>query len=129
MSFATSRRPVAEKLGLGPDVRLLVLGTELPDLGEPDADAVTHDADVVIVGCASADDVAEYLPTAWRERRNGGRLWLAYRKGMRTFTRADIGAAVEASGLGLTWFRQVSIDDTWSAIWFKHRCEFGQLNH
>ena len=48
---------------------------------------------------------------------------------MRTFTRADIGAAVEASGLGLTWFRQVSIDDTWSAIWFKHRSEFGQLNH
>ena len=55
--------------------------------------------------------------------------WICYRKGRKEFTRDDLGAAVEALGLDLTWFRPTAIDRTWSAIWFKHQSEFKNLNH
>ena len=80
------------------------------------------------VGCDAASQIE--LPASHRhERRSGGRLWICYRKGRKGFSRNDIGAAVDATGLDLTWFRQTSIDATWSAIWFKHRSEFKTLNH
>ena len=83
---------------------------------------------MVVVACETRSDVERFAVEALRARRDAGRLWFAYRKGRRDFTRADLGAALDAQGLGLTWFRQIAIDATWSAIWFKHRGEFKTLN-
>lgn len=46
-------------------------------------------------------------------------------QGPQGVTPGDLGAVADALGLDLTWFGQTAIDDTWSAIWFKHRSEFG----
>jgi hypothetical protein len=127
-AFKASTRPVAERLGLRADTRLLALGTLLPGWERWPGLRVEDDADVVVVGCEAKADIERFALAAWRARRDGGRLWFAYRKGRRDFTRADLGAALDAQDVGLTWFRQVAIDETWSAIWFKHRTEFKTLN-
>ena len=129
MTFKPSDRPLAERLGLSPGSRLLVLGTPLPGMDDWDVVRVDDDVDVVIAACLSRGDVLDLVPRAWAARRPAGRLWVAYRKGRRDLTRTDIGEAVEGLGLGLTWFRQTSVDDVWSAIWLKHRTEFRTLNH
>jgi hypothetical protein len=128
MAFASSSRPVAERLGLSEGNRFLALGTPLVGSEGWPGERVEDDADVVVVSCETTADVERFARHALQARRDGGRLWFAYRKGRRGFTRADLGAALDAQGLGLTWFRQIAIDATWSAIWFKHRREFKTLN-
>jgi hypothetical protein len=128
MAFKPSGRSVTERLGLSADTRLLTLGVPVPGWERWPGVRVDGDAEVVVVGCGVASDVERWARTAWRARRDGGRLWFAYRKGRREFTRAQVGAALEGQGLGLTWFRQIAIDGTWSAIWFKHRSEFKTLD-
>jgi hypothetical protein len=98
MAFKASTRPVAERLGLCDDTRLLALGTPLPGWERWPGWRVEDDADVVIVGCETVSDVERIAAVAWRARRDGGRLWFAYRKGRRDFTRADLGAALDAQG-------------------------------
>jgi hypothetical protein len=129
VTFKRSDRSLPERLGLSPGSRLLALGTPLPGMDEWDVLRVGEDADVAIAACVSLGDVFDLVPKAWAARRAGGRLWVAYRKGRRDLTRTDLGEAVEALGLGLTWFRQTSVDAAWSAIWLKHRTEFRTLNH
>jgi len=129
VSFKPSDRPLPERLGLSSGSRLLVLGTPLAGMDDWDVVRVGDDADVVIAACLALGDVLELVPRAWAARRPGGRLWVAYRKGRRDLTRTDLGEAVEGLGLGLTWFRQTSVDEVWSAIWLKHRTEFRTLNH
>jgi hypothetical protein len=129
VTFKPSDRPLAERLGLSSGSRLLVLGTPLPGMEGWDVVRAGDDADVVIAACMSVEDVLGFVPRAWAARRPGGRLWVAYRKGRRDLTRTDLGEAVEGLGLGLTWFRQTSVDEVWSAIWLKHRTEFRKLNH
>ncbi len=128
MAFKRSTRSVAERLGLWADTRLLTLGAPLPRSERWPGVRVEDDADVVVVGCATMSDVERFALSAWQARRDGGRLWFAYRKGRRDFTRAALGAALEGQDPGLTWFRQIAIDETWSAIWFRHRSEFKTLN-
>jgi hypothetical protein len=128
MAFRASSRSVAERLGLAESTRFLALGPPLPGSEGWLGERVEDDADVVVVACETTSDVERFAVEAWRARRDAGRLWFAYRKGRRDFTRADLGAALDAQGLGLTWFRQIAIDATWSAIWFKHRGEFKTLN-
>jgi hypothetical protein len=128
VTFKPSDRPLPERLGLSPGSRLLVLGTPLPGMDDWDVVRVGDDADVVIAVCMSVEDVLGLVPRAWAARKPGGRLWVAYRKGRRDLTRTEIGEAVEGLALGLTWFRQTSVDEVWSAIWLKHRTEFRTLN-
>jgi len=109
--------------------RLLVLGAPPPGTDDWDVVRVGDDADVVVVACLSLADVLDLVPRAWAARRPEGRLWIAYRKGRRNLTRTHLGEAVEGLGLGLTWFRQTSVDEVWSAIWLKHRTEFRTLHH
>lgn len=128
MALGSSSRPVAEHLGLSESDRFPALGTPLPGSEGWPGERVEDDADVVVVSCETTSDVKLFARPALQTRRDGGRLWFAYRKGRRDFTRADLGAAIDAQGLGLTWFRQIAIDATWSAIWFKHHGEFKTLN-
>ena len=129
MTFKPSDRPLPERLGLSSGSRLLVLGTPLPGMDDWDVVRVGDDADVVIAACSSVGDVLDLVPRAWAARRPAGRLWVAYRKGRRDLTRTDLGEAIEGLGLCLTWFRQTSVDEVWSAIWLKQRTEFLTLNH
>ena len=128
MAFQSSSRPVAERLGLSESGRFLALGTPLPGSEGWPGERVEDEADVVVVSSETTSDVERFASPALQVRRDGGRLWFAYRKGRGDFTRADLGAALDAQGLGLTWFRQIAIDKTWSAIWFKRRGEFKTLN-
>jgi hypothetical protein len=129
MSFRESSRSASQKLGIEPQTRLLLLGRPLPEAIALGGIVVDGDADVVLITCASAQDVIDHLATGLARRLPDGRLWLAYRKGNRKFTRAQLGAAVDSLVLDLTWFRQASLDDEWTAIWFKRRVEFRTLNH
>lgn len=94
-----------------------------------DGTVVDDSTDVVVITCDSAQDVLDNLAIGLALRRPDGRLWLAYRMGGWEFTRSHVGAAVDSLNLDLTWFRQISLDDQWSAIWFKRRTEFRALNH
>lgn len=129
MAFRRSPKPVGDKLGIEPGSRVLVLGT--PPAGSEGwpGDRVTGDADVVVIGCRTVTDAAALVPDGLAAGRPTGRMWLAYRLGDDALTRSMLGDAVEALGLELTWFRQVSLDDGWSAIWFKRRSEFRRLRH
>jgi len=127
MVFVPSTRTPSEKLGIAEGTRLLVLGVAPNGADQWPGERVTVDADVVLVGCAAASDVVSLVPVALAARRPDGRLWLAYRLGRRDFTRTNLGEAVEARGLDLTWYRQVSLDAGWSAIWFRRRSEFRSL--
>jgi hypothetical protein len=129
MSFEPSSRSAAQKLGIEAQTRLLLLGSPLPESIALAGIVVDGDADVVLIVCADAQDVTGNLMTGLAHRLPDGRLWLAYRKGDRRFTRAQLGAAVDSLELDLTWFRQASLDDKWTAIWFKRRVEFRTLNH
>ena len=129
MSFKPSSRSATQKLGIDARTMLLLLGGPLPDSVALDGTVVDDDADVVLITCGDAQDVLDNLATGLALRRPDGRLWLAYRKGGREFTRAHLGATVDSLNLDLTWFRQISLDDEWSAIWFKRRTEFQKLNH
>jgi hypothetical protein len=129
MSFPPSSGSATQKLGIDGRTRLLLLGGSLPDSIALDGTVVDDSADVVVITCDSAQDVLDNLAIGLALRRPDGRLWLAYRKGGREFTRSHVGAAVDSLNLDLTWFRQISLDDQWSAIWFKRRTEFRTLNH
>lgn len=129
MAFKASARPLADRLGLAADTRWLALGTPPSGFEEWPGTHVDGDADVVIVWCRTTADVQRFAGEAWRARRDAGRLWFAYRKGRRDLTRAQLGETLDEQGLGLTWFRQIAVDEIWSAIWFKHRSEFKTLNH
>jgi hypothetical protein len=129
MTFSRSDRPLSSRLGVRPGCRLLAMGTPLAATDGWDIVPVTDDAEVVIAACLTVVEILDLVPQAWSARRAGGRLWVAYRKGRRDLTRNDLGRAVEGLGLGLTWFRQVAVDEVWSAIWFKHRSEFRSIHH
>jgi len=129
MSFKPSARSVTQKLGIEARTRLLLLGSPLPDSIKPAGVLVDHDADIVLLVCADEQDVIDNLETGLVRRLPDGRFWLAYRRGNREFTRTHLSAAVDSLDLDLTWFRQVSLDGGWSAIWFKRRTEFRKLNH
>jgi hypothetical protein len=129
MAFARSAKLPHEKLGIADDTRLLVLGVAPEGADRWPGERVPDDADVVIVGCTAASDVVTLVPAALAARRIDGRLWVTYRLGRRDFTRAILGETVEGCGLDLTWYRQVSLDAGWSAIWFRRRSEFRSLHH
>jgi hypothetical protein len=121
---------VPDKLGLtkGASATFLVLGDAPPTIDTGGATPAKSKADVVLIVCRSEDDVRRLLARGWAARKPEGRLWALYEKGKRTFTRTQLGAAVEGVGLGVTWFRQVSLGELWSGVWFKHRSEFRTLN-
>ena len=129
MSFAPSTRPLEDRLAIEPGGRLALIGEPAPALAVWADHAVEHDADVVVVTCRSVEDVRTLVPAAWAARRPGGWCWVVYRKGDRSFTRTQLGEAVERLGLDITWFRQTALDATWSAIRFRHRSEFRTLSH
>jgi hypothetical protein len=129
MGFARSARPPHEKLGIADGTRLLLLGVEPDGADRWPGERVTADADVVLVGCTAMGDIVTHVPAALAARRDDGRLWVAYRLGRRDVTRAMLGEAIDGLGFDLTWFRQVSLDGKWSAIWFKRRREFHSVRH
>ena len=127
MAFTPSTRSVADKLGLTEGATFLVLGDAPPTIDAGGATQAKSLSDVVLVVCRSEDDVRRLLTRGWEARKPGGRLWALYEKGKRSFTRTQLGAEVDGVGLGVTWFRQVSLGDLWSGVWFKHRSEFRTL--
>jgi hypothetical protein len=129
MSFKPSSRSAMQKLGIAAHTRLLLPGRPLPDSITLNGIVVDGDADVVLLTCADAQDVIDNLEAGLARRLPEGRLWLAYRKGNRAFTRTHLSAVVDSLDLDLTWFRQVGLDGDWSAIWHKRRSGFDELNH
>lgn len=124
-----SERPVSARLGLAEDARVLLLGEPPPGSTHWPGQPCEDDADVVVVSCRSAAEVATLVPAGLAARRGQGRLWLAYDRRDRGFGRTALGSAVDALGLDLTWYRQTALSEGWSAIWFKRRSEFKTLRH
>ena len=113
------------KLGVRERGRLLVLGTAEADpasvVGELPgaAELLTENrggADVVLLFAADVAEVHADAEVAWSSVADGGRLWIAYRKGAgpAALNRDTLQAALADHGLvGVTL---VSLDGTWSAM-------------
>jgi hypothetical protein len=129
VAFTPSKRPLAARLRLTEGARVMVLGEPPPGAETWPGHRCHDDADVVIVSCRSETDVTTLVPIGLAARDGHGRLWLAYDRRARGFGRTALGAAVDALGLDLTWFRQTALEDGWSAIWFKRRSEFRTVRH
>lgn len=113
------------KLGVREKGSLLVIGTAEADpasvVGQLPAAAellTDHEgaADVVLLFAADVAQVHADAEAAWSRVANGGRLWIAYRKGAGSaaLNRDTLQAALADHGLvGVTL---VSLDNTWSAM-------------
>jgi hypothetical protein len=77
-------------------------------------------AGVVILYATSKAEVQDRLPEVRKSLGPEARLWVAYPKARKLGT--DLNRDILAAALrqhGLETVRMVSIDDTWSALWFK----------
>jgi hypothetical protein len=126
VSFATSSKSVAQKLGVVAGARVLRIGAE-PALELPPVKRVRQKADVVLVSVTRSAQLTDAIERALAARSASGRLWLCYDKAG-DVSRAEIGAALASAPSQLTWFRQVALPEGWSAIWVKRRSEFKTLN-
>ncbi|WP_438003609.1 YdeI/OmpD-associated family protein [Sorangium sp. So ce321] len=125
----TTPNPLARKLQIKPDSRLLLLGAPggfaaaLEPLPErvTVATAARGQFDVVHLFVRQAKDLEKNAPRAIGAVRDGGVLWISYPKrssGVETDLTRDVGwqAVVDAGWGGVA---QVAIDETWSALRFK----------
>jgi hypothetical protein len=111
------------KLGVRAGGRVTVLGLAVTDaeavIGGLPVDAALTDAgegDVVLFFAADVPQVHAEVDAAWSSVADGGRLWLAYRKGAGSaaLNRDTLQKALGDHGLvGVTL---VSLDPTWSAM-------------
>lgn len=120
----------SQKLGIHAETIAVVLGCPVEEvrelLGEvPDGAAVVADATSADLVLLFVDDVAEVTGSArsaYERVRDGGRLWIAYRKG--ASRRSSAGAEplhrdtlqAALAALGLDGVALISLDETWSAM-------------
>lgn len=124
-----SAKPVSEKLGVdeGDEVLLLdapegyreTLGT-LPDGAElhDDPDGTYDAVQLFVIDAESFDARVE---AAMEATDDGGRLWITYPK-KRSDVDSDLSRDVLAElmdDLGWRGARQIAVDETWSALWFR----------
>lgn len=114
-------KPLLAKLLLKPGVRLALVNAPKGQSPPDGAECVTRGAaDAVLLYAAGAATLASSLPAARRRLAEGGRLWICYPKAGQLGTDLNRDKLAQlAQAQGLDPVRQVAIDDTWSALWFK----------
>lgn len=119
-----SGTPLANKLGIGSDSRLAVLGAPdgfaIPDLPEGVTARTTARGplDVIVSFHTARADLAARLPVLMRALHVDGGLWVAWPKrasGMATDITEDVVREV-ALPTGLVDVKVCAIDDTWSGL-------------
>lgn len=119
---AVSAAPLAKKLGIKPDMRVVVIAA--PDTDRPPIDGAASSgvADVVLAFARDAQELARIAPRAVAALAPGAALWIAYRKkarGAESDLSRDHGwDAVTA--VGWQAVSLVAVDPTWSALRFKN---------
>lgn len=111
---------LAKKLLLQPTGSFAVVGA--PPEHAPLLEGATRPegAELVLVYAKNRAELEKRLPKAVKALGDDARLWVAYPKAKKLGT--DLNRDVLFRLLqerGLAACRQVSIDDTWSAMWFK----------
>ena len=87
-------RPLLDKLGVKPEMRVAVLGLDdsgfLTELAErvPFADD-PHGADIIFLAANAPGDMAQLLALKVQIKRNGA-VWVVYRKGQKVFNENDV---------------------------------------
>jgi hypothetical protein len=124
-----SQKPILEKLMLKPGYRAVVLNAPAsyePVLAAfpPDVDlAETFEGQFDFIHCFVKEqaELEREGPRLKAALKPGGLLWVSYPKGkaLGTDLNRDIAAALLRE-IGLDAIFQVAIDDTWSALRFKH---------
>ncbi len=126
---SASQKPILQKLQLKPGYRAIVLdapesyqpaladvpaGVELADRLEGEFDFIHY----FVKEQATLEREAPRLKAALKPK---GLLWVSYPKGkaLGTDLNRDVAAAM-LRAMGLEGVAQVAIDDTWSAVRFKH---------
>lgn len=131
--MSQSQKPLAERLYMKPGQRAAILNAPkgyeallepLPQDIQLDQ-AANGDYDFVHLFVRSQKMLQELAPVALTAVKIGGTLWISYPKkkgAIKTDITRDIGwePVIEAGWRGV---RQVSIDDTWSALMFKRTTE------
>ncbi|MCP4167187.1 MAG: hypothetical protein GY759_15050 [Chloroflexi bacterium] len=120
---------LAKKLQIRPDSRMVILNApkhyvELVSPLPPNVEIVPNSrtaADCVHLFVATVKEMATYVPQALACVRADGLLWISYPKrssGVSTDIRRDKGWDILEQA-GWRPVRQISIDDTWSAVRFR----------
>lgn len=116
--------PLEEKLGLtgSATVRLIEAPPEFADMIE-EARRTDGPADLVIFFARTVDDLEDELSSALGSVAEGGSIWVAWPKGGRGAHGELTQLAVRERGMAAGWvdYKVASLDDTWSALRFKHR--------
>jgi hypothetical protein len=112
-----SHRSRLDKLGVKPGMRVRVEGVDelLPELAERDAQHVDRDAEMVLLGVSSSDEL-DRVAAAWSLVADRGALWIVYPRGVRAVTENDVLAAGRAAGL--LDVKVVRFSDTHTALRF-----------
>jgi hypothetical protein len=114
-------RSLADKLGIKPGSRVVVLGVKDPGLrGEIEARTedvswgrVRQQADLVLVGMTAKDDLPRLLALE-KAIRDGGAVWVVWPKGQKAFREDDVRAF--APRAGLVDVKVVSVSETLSGL-------------
>ena len=116
--------PLEQKLGLtgAATVRLIGAPREFADRIEA-ARQTDGDADLVVFFTRAIDDLERELPAALGSVAEGGSIWIAWPKGGKGASGEVTQLAVRERGMAAGWvdYKVASLDDTWSALRFKHR--------
>ena len=124
-----SQKSVAEKLGVESGHRLLLVGQPAQyeeTLGELPTDVELSETpegtfDIVQVFVADSDEFDDRIRTAMDATKPNGRLWVTYPK-KSSDVDSDLSRDVLADlmdDLGWRGARQIAVDETWSALWFR----------
>lgn len=123
--------PLSKKLGIRPSSTVLLVGAPIgfeATLGAlPEAVRVVRRAseptDIVLWFCASDDALGEGFHRAAARVRDGGRLWILWKKRTSGAASSLGQTAVRAFGLANGWvdYKTSAIDDTWSGLCFARR--------
>jgi hypothetical protein len=120
---------LTKKLHLKPGMRFAIVNA--PDgfsrtLGKPPAGAtqektLTRDLDLVLLFVRNQKGLKAQWPTALAALKSDGALWVSYpKKSSRIETDLGMGEWEAAKGSDWNPVAMVGIDDTWSAVRFKH---------
>jgi hypothetical protein len=119
---AVSAAPFAKKLGIKPDMRVVVIAA--PDTDRPSVDGCASSGvgDVVLAFARDTKELARIAPRAVAALAPGAALWIAYRKkarGVESDLSRDHGWDA-VTGSGWQAVSLVAIDPTWSAVRFRN---------
>jgi CheY-like chemotaxis protein len=122
-----SGTPLPEKLGVGPGVRVLLLGAPADfeaTLGQlpPNAKCTRRyrETPLVLLFTRRAAELAKRWPTATRAVSEGGRLWICWPKAASGLQTDLNETGVRSFGMNHGWvdFKIAAVDATWSGLAF-----------